>query len=299
MRDSLTEQRSWGWRQGFTIAGACCLAAAALAACAAPAPGAVTIGQVAPLSPPNTCNGGTADLLQPTVTSGNSYVVPAGPITSWTITSWSTSAGANGNQFFAMKAYRKVFDPAIFMAVGHEGPHQLAPDVLNTFSANLVVKPGDVLGLSRGPANSNCAFSAPGDTALQSAFTDLSDGQGAAFNPVPDSRVNISAVITPTNTFSFGDRSFNKKKGTETLAVNVPNPGVVALSGKGVKAASARSSATVPAAGATKLPIRATGKKRKTLDKKGKVKLAVNVTYTPTGGDPITQSTKATLKKKR
>ncbi len=39
----------------------------------------------------------------------------------------------------------------------------------------------------------------------------------------------------------------------------------------------------------TQLLIKATGKKRKTLNKKGKVTLTVAITYTPTNGAPGTQ----------
>ena len=44
--------------------------------------------------------------------------------------------------------------------------------------------------------------------------------------------------------------------------------------------------------------VKATGKKRKKLNKTGKVKLSVAVTYTPTNGDPGTESVKVKLKKK-
>ena len=51
-------------------------------------------------------------------------------------------------------------------------------------------------------------------------------------------------------------------------------------------------------AGPAQLLIKATGKKKKKLTQKGKVKLNVAVTYAPTGGDPGTQSVKVKLKKK-
>ena len=109
------------------------------------------------------------------------------------------------------------------------------------------------------------------------------------------------AVAKPSNRFSFGKAKLNKKKGTATLDVIVPGPGELALSGKGVKPASAAGALTarsVPAAGTVQLPIRATGKKKKKLKRKGKVSLSVAVTYTPTFGDPGTQSTRVKLKKR-
>ncbi len=46
-----------------------------------------------------------------------------------------------------------------------------------------------------------------------------------------------------------------------------------------------------------KLTIKAKGKKKGTLNETGKVKLRPKITYTPTGGDPSTQSVKVKLKK--
>ncbi|MGZ5330876.1 MAG: hypothetical protein ACXWFH_06180 [Solirubrobacterales bacterium] len=46
------------------------------------------------------------------------------------------------------------------------------------------------------------------------------------------------------------------------------------------------------------MTIRAKGKKKRKLNDKGKVKLNAAISYTPTGGDPSTQSQKVKLKKK-
>jgi hypothetical protein len=46
-----------------------------------------------------------------------------------------------------------------------------------------------------------------------------------------------------------------------------------------------------------KLTIKAKGKKKGTLNETGKVKVNPKITYTPTGGDPTTQSIKVKLKK--
>ena len=57
------------------------------------------------------------------------------------------------------------------------------------------------------------------------------------------------------------------------------------------------SATTVNAPGAAQLLIRAKGKKKRKLNETGKVKLNLAITYTPTGGDASTQSTKVKLKK--
>ena len=63
--------------------------------------------------------------------------------------------------------------------------------------------------------------------------------------------------------FHGGGEGLLRRKGTATLTVEVPNPGELTVSGKGVKAASAEGaviSKTVGAAGEVKLKIRAKGR---------------------------------------
>ncbi len=288
------------------------LAALSLTASASPAE-AVTIGQVSP-SPGGSC-GAQVDVLQPTVTSGNIYVVPSstynaparvrGPVTSWRVTSWSHYARAGAGQMLAMKVFRKIADPATYMVVGHDGPRPLTGGVLNTFASSVEVMAGDVLGVNSAnaaTAPNACAFSAPGQPIL-SRLGDLADGGSGAFATNTGIRVNASALLVPSNAFSLGKVKRNKKRGTATLAVRVPNAGKLALSGKGIKAASAAGaviSKTVGAAGKVKLLIRAKGKKQKKLNRSGKVKVKVKITYTPPpGDDPATQTRKLKLKRKK
>ena len=116
------------------IALAASLAGLALAASVSPATASVTIGQVGP--PDNPCSSGF-DWVQPTVTSGNSYVVPStGGVVSWTVKSWTTYGGAAGGSM-TMKIWRKVADPATYRAVGHAGPESVTPGGTagNTFPA--------------------------------------------------------------------------------------------------------------------------------------------------------------------
>ena len=47
-----------------------------------------------------------------------------------------------------------------------------------------------------------------------------------------------------------------------------------------------------------KLTIGAKGKKKRALNETGNIKVKSKITYTPTGGDPSTQSVKVKLKKK-
>jgi hypothetical protein len=271
-----------------------------LAASASPAAASITIGQLAPGSPPPgfADPSGTLDIAQPTVTSGNTYVVPG----NGTITSWSHNAAAPAGQELTFKVFRQVTG-LTYMVVGHDGPRTLTGGALNMFPTSIPVKPGDIIGLFFNvalPAKAS-VFTVPGEPFL---FRDgnLADGESDAFHESSGRRVNATAVFAPSNAFGLGEVKRNKKKGTATLTVDVPNPGELALSGKGVKTQRAGSGAVaskaVTAAGTVKLLIKAKGKKKRKLNTRGKVKVNPKVTYTPTGGDPSTQSKKLKLKKR-
>lgn len=216
-----------------------------------------------------------------------------------------------------MKVFRLV-SGTTYKVVGHDGPHFLIPSKVDTFTTNIAVQPGDVLGVNDVNASSAtpnaCTFSAPGDSYNAApGDANLGDGMSADFSIVePDGQVNATAVVAlkPSNAFSFGKVKDNKAKGAATLAVKVPGPGTLALTGKGVKAQrparGATASKTVTAAGIVKLLIKAKGKAKRKLTKTGKAKVKVSVTYTPNGtssgdvvGDPGTRSKRVRLIKRR
>ena len=278
------------------------LAAGLTMLAAAPVPAAVTIGQLAPLNPASETSADT-DRAQPSVSSGNSYVVPAtGGVTDWTLTSWSHNAAADVGQQLTMKVFRKVADPLTYTVVGHDGPRPLSPSIVNTFQTSLPVKAGDVLGNnSKSPADNASYFAAPGESFID-IQPGLADGQTGTFvlRAADPLRLNVSAVLEPTNTFALGRITRNKNKGTATLEATAPNPGDLTVGGKGVKSAGGGTAVTSKAVsgGPVKLTIRAKDKKKRKLNETGKVKLNVAITYTPTGGVPRTQSLKVKLKKK-
>jgi hypothetical protein len=107
-------------------------------------------------------------------------------------------------------------------------------------------------------------------------------------------------VFSYSNAFTLGKAKRNTKRGTATLTAEVPNPGVLALSGKGVKtagAAGARAAKSVPA-GEVKLLVKPKGKSKRKLNESGTLKVKISVVYTPTGGDPSTQTKRLNLKKR-
>ncbi len=281
----------------FQVAGAGS-AVLALALGAAPARAAVTIGQTAPSA--EFCQS-TVDRLQPSVTSGNSYVVPA-TVAAGTITSWSTQAMAGAGRRLAMKVYRPL-GGGTYLVIGHDGPHTLNPSALNIFATSVPVRAGDVLGSSTPSAAGfpGCSFGAPGDSYLQRSGN-LADGESASFpNATPDVRLNVSAAVSPSNAFDFLRARRNQRKGIAVLPVRVPNAGLLVLRGKGLKkssAATATISRTVAAPGVFKLRVRAKGSKRQALERNGTVKVRAKITYTPSGGDSRTRTRKLKLKKR-
>ena len=157
----------------------------------------MTIGQLAPgSSPPAPCKLGPFDSLQPTVTSGSSYVVPPGGAK---IVSWSTNAAPGTGQMMTLKVFRQV-SGFTYKVVGHDGPHQLTPGAVNTFQTDIPVEPGDVIGNNDDNASETpnaCVFSAPGDSNLNPiSESNLADGASAEFSSIePESRLNDTALV--------------------------------------------------------------------------------------------------------
>jgi predicted lipoprotein with Yx(FWY)xxD motif len=192
------------------------LAAAILLLTAAQAMTATTtIGQLAPTTnpqyvppyyyydPPQALCSTPEDLLQPSVSSGLAYVVPAN---GETITSWSTTASSGSGQEMTMKVFREK-SAGTYEVVGHDGPESLTPGstgtsttgVVSTFPASIPVQPGDVIGLFSNNANSvnsACMFPVGGSSYLHSgSSTGLSDTESTAFSSAPGYRLNVRATV--------------------------------------------------------------------------------------------------------
>jgi hypothetical protein len=138
--------------------------------------------------------------------------------------------------------------------------------------------------------------------------TFISGGSGScgvavdSLAPPPDGG---GGAVEPSNQFSFGKVKLNKRKGTATLPATVPGAGSLTLAGKGVKpqrptrAARGRAAKTVNAAGIVKLKITPKGKTRKKLNRRGKAKVKLTITFTPTGGSPNAKGKTIKLVRKR
>lgn len=99
----------------------------------------------------------------------------------------------------------------------------------------------------------------------------------------------------PSNAFQIGKLKRNLRKGTAKVKVTVAGAGNVVLAGKRVK----RLSRSAAGAGALWLPVKASGRARRSLLHKGKATLGLRITFTPTGGSARTMVKKVALKKRR
>jgi DNA-binding beta-propeller fold protein YncE len=103
-------------------------------------------------------------------------------------------------------------------------------------------------------------------------------------------------VSTDEAVFRVGRVDRNTRKGIAKLSLRVPEAGTVRLSGKGLaKRAAVDASSSVErfsrqvGAGRVKVPIKARGGAKRRLDRTGRAKLRLKVTFTPKGGTPSSQ----------
>jgi hypothetical protein len=105
---------------------------------------------------------------------------------------------------------------------------------------------------------------------------------------------------TPSNKIDIGKVVTDKGAGTAIIVIKVPGPGTLTLAGAGVKSlgtARAPKVAKVRVDGAGKVRLRFTakGKAKRLLNRTGRVRLKVKVTYTPAGGDANRDTKTVTL----
>ncbi len=227
-----------------------------------------------------------------------SYQAPGGltsPVNG-TVTLWrllSTSSGTAGFQ---------VVHPlggGLFTGAGSTPEFVVPGNMVSTYALAMPIKIGDYIGLRTESSGLHVATSDPAAHFIQWQ-PPLQDGTGSM--PGTDfsgNELTFNADIAPSNTFTLGAIARDKTRGKATLTIVVPNPGELSASGKGAKVSSiARASKSVTAPGPVPLVIKATGKQGKTLNRAGKVKLRVTLSFTPTGGTAASLPVKVKLKKR-
>lgn len=83
----------------------------------------------------------------------------------------------------------------------------------------------------------------------------------------------------------------NRRRGTATIAVEVPGPGIVALDG------SVPQQRQVEAAGKVTLRVLPKRRVRRLLDRRGSARLKLTITFIPRGGTPAGRDLSLRLKK--
>ena len=281
-----------------------CLAALSLAAIASRASAAVTIGSNLAREP----NFGIQDLgsLQPTFAQA---ALPAGsqapdgvvsPVNG-TVTYGRVRVGSSSSPI-AFRVIRHL-GGSVFTGAGTSATLSPGANATIGFNLQLPIQIGDLVGVDCCLGAAGSLFVDPGVAAnVMHAWTGLADGGPGLAPGFSDNReVTINADVEPTSQFGLSKPKLNKKRGTATLTVEVPNPGKLTASGKGVKSASVGAaviSKKVGAAGKVKLVIKAKGKQKKKLKQNGKVGVKPKITFTPTGGEPATRTQKLSLKRK-
>jgi hypothetical protein len=265
----------------------------------AAASAATTIGS--PLSSPNT--GGTCGITQTTINATLATGTRQAPFDGF-IVRWRLSLPVSGGSHHYSLRVLHPNGGTSYTGVA-TGPPQTAPaagvNVL-TLPSPLAIRAGDVLGINcemgAPSAFSNAAPTATSITNISPPIADGAMASGTGPFPHDESLVNADIAPKPSNAFALGAVTRHKRKGTATIKVTVPGPGMLALSGAGVKGRTAAAGKSVSAAGTVQIPVKPTGSTKRKLTTTGKAKVKIAVTYTPSGevsGDPNTQRRKLKL----
>jgi hypothetical protein len=212
-----------------------------------------------------------------------------------TVTSWMAKANTGTN--LAMQVLRAT-GGANYTSLNTSSAVNFAGPVGGPFTTSQDLKIGDTVGLRDSSGNLIYAATAGGTTAVWylAPAGPLGDGSTRPYD-VADAthEVLVQATIEPSSKLQFDAPVLNKKKGTATMVMRVPNSGTLAYPTNGM---SITGPTNVGSSGDFSLFIKATGKPLKKLKKKGKVTLSPTITFTPTNGNVAASTTKLTLHKK-
>jgi hypothetical protein len=227
-----------------------------------------------------------------TLTTVEFGVLTSGTAANWVVQILPTVAGTPVDGVLSSASFANPTNPMTGNVIAHPSPPlDVAP---GQEYALTISRPGsDTIGVLTRPTDP-----CPGDLFATGPAPALFAPEGSTDEMV------LTAYVTPpppgppsepSNEFSFGKAKKNKRKGTAKLTVEVPGRGDLELTKtKKVKAAEARAEA----AGEVELAVKPKGKAKKRLRKRGNAKVAAEVTYTPDGGQPNTESEKLKLVKK-
>jgi hypothetical protein len=153
-------------------------------------------------------------------------------------------------------------------------------------------------GISRASANQGASWGGALNADFGFRVLGCAPQAGVPINPPAINPPTTGPPAIPSNVFTLDTTQRNKKKGTATLNITLPNSGALTVSGNGVTAASAGQATIAQAvsAGPTRVLIKAKGKKKAKLNRTGKVKVDIAITFTPTNGTANTQAVEMNLR---
>jgi hypothetical protein len=212
-----------------------------------------------------------------------------------TVTSWMAKANTGTN--LAMQALRPT-GGTTYTSLNTSSAVNFAGPLGGPFPTSQDLKVGDTVGLRDSAGNLIYANTAGATSAVWfMGAGPLGDGTTRAADATGTNKeVLVQATIEPSSKLQFDAAVLNKKKGTATMVMRVPNAGTLSYPTNGM---SITGPTSVGSLGDFQLFIKATGGSLKKLKKKGKVGLAPTITFTPTNGNAAASSTKLTLHKKK
>ena len=278
-------------RRGSLLMG---LAAAAVVATAGTAQGSVTIGStlVSPANESGPCSAPCTVTNQVLVSSSLAPGGLASPVNG-TVKSWSFRAQAAG-----YTVGLRILQPTSgnsFTGAGTSSGVTSVGGVQGPIATSLPIRAGDHIGLNASAGSIILCDCGSPNLALSWTSPTLADGDSREGSVVFNREVLVQATVEPTNKVTFGKVKRDKKRGSAKVTINVPNPGTLKYGGSRVSVAGPSS---LVIGTAIQLTVNAKGKSKKKLDENGKVKVALDVTFTPTGGTAATAATKVKLQKK-
>jgi hypothetical protein len=162
------------------------------------------------------------------------------------------------------------------------------------FGTALPIRIGDAIGIDSNGAQI-VSTGIAGATQVSWTLPPLADGGTRDATIGTDVETMVQAIIAPTNTVSFGAVQRNRRKGTASIRVQVPNAGTLSYAGVGI---TGTGPASVNAPGGIQIFVKVRGKKRDRLRKRGSAWVSPQVTFLPVQGDAGTTIDKLKLVKK-
>jgi hypothetical protein len=265
------------------------LAASALAAAmVAPAPAAATITVGSDLTEaastqPSACAPYATSCTNMLVRAKRGNLYPAASPADGTLVGFGIKSGGAGAGTFRLLRLDTAIAAKVLLVGGvGTGPTVNLPGA-GTFElpASLPIRAGDSLGID---SSGSTAFGAcqTGAGGAESWRFSPPIADGSWLQPVQssdDCELLVNAVVEPSASVGFG-RGTVTRAGRTLLALRLPGPGVLTLSGSEIRTVAR----TIGRAGKLGVPVRLRPAARRRLASSGHARVEVSETFAPTGG---------------